>query len=34
MKRCRSMQVRLYRCATTVTMLVISVEALGAGRKW
>jgi hypothetical protein len=25
---------RLYRLGTTVAMLAIAVEALGAGRKW
>jgi hypothetical protein len=26
--------VRLYRCATTATMLVVLAESLGAGKKW
>lgn len=34
MKRRMAVQVNVYRWATTVAMLVITVEALGAGRKW
>ncbi len=26
--------VKLYRCATTATMLVVLAESLGAGKKW
>jgi hypothetical protein len=29
-----SMKARLYRLATTVAMLAVVIEALGAGRKW
>ena len=25
---------RAYRCATTATMLVVALQALGAGKKW
>lgn len=28
------MKFRVYRLATTVAMLAITVEALGAGAKW
>jgi hypothetical protein len=29
-----SIKVRLFRLATTVAMLAVVVEALGAGMKW
>lgn len=34
MKRRTAVQVQVYRWATTVAMLALSAEALGAGRKW
>jgi hypothetical protein len=34
MNRRTTVKAHAYRWATTVTMLVITVEALGAGRKW
>jgi hypothetical protein len=34
MKRRMAVQAKIYRWATTAAMLVITVEALGAGRKW
>ena len=27
-------KVRLYRCATTATMLMVLAQSLGAGKKW
>ena len=29
-----AIQVKLYRCATTATMLMVLAQSLGAGKKW
>jgi hypothetical protein len=29
-----ALQVTLYRCATTATMLMVLAQAFGAGKKW
>ena len=34
MSRRLAVQARAYQWATTVAMLAITAEALGAGRKW